>query len=289
MTTRKITNIQFSEGVVIAGDQLDAAWADVQRRFAALMLSDVERKWFETQLVYGYQPRRVDWEPTGLGFGHPRENPWMPGLIFQVDPPVSQFKGFDFPSISPPNTGSTYVWGFGWTTGTDVQVITAVDLCLAADQETDVYPRGWDWTANMPTGISAGDFVEDCGLEIVIDHPTSPGDPDSTSVLVYKAGVSVDSQYQAQAPAFANDILPAYPAGAGFEGVWFHADGLHLPVPANARVRVFLVLPNYVNSVSAAGVPIVSGDVRWRTPVEAPYALQEYSGSVTILLPRGGI
>jgi hypothetical protein len=71
--------------------------------------------------------------------------------------------------------------------------------------------------------------------------------------------------------------------------VWFHADGLHLPVPANARVRVFLVLPNYVNSVSAAGVPIVSGDVRWRTPVEAPYALQEYSGSVTILLPRGGI
>jgi len=287
MSVRRLTSIQFSDGIVIAGDQLDAAWADIQRRFDALKLSDVQRKWWETQLVYGYLPRVNDWEPDGLGTGHPKEMPWLPGQTLLVDPPTSQFKGFDFPGIAPPDQGTTYVWGFGWTTGPDVQVITAADLYLECDQETDVYPRGWEWVANTPTGLVNGDFVEDCGFEIVVDHPTSPGDPSSTSVLCYKAGVSVDSQFQSGSPLFTTDILPAYPAGPGFEGVWFHADGLHLPVPANARVRVFLVLPSYLTGVSSTGAAIVAGNVRWRTTIiDAPWALQVPGGSVTILLPR---
>ena len=287
MSTRRVTSIQFSDGVAIAGDQLDAAWADVQRRFALLKLTDVERKWWETQLIFGYEPRRNDWEPDGLGTGHPRETPWLPLESLLVVPFVSQFKGADFPGISPPDYGNGYVWAIGWTTGPEPQVITTIDLCLEADRLGDIYPTGWTWSANMPVGINAGDFVEDCGFELVVDHPTSQGDADATSVLVYKAGISVDSQYQTAAPAFANDIIPAFPAGSGFEGVWFHADNLKMAVPAFARVRLFLTIPDYSNAVSSTNAAIVAGNVRWRTTVNCPTALQCYSGSVTIALPRG--
>jgi hypothetical protein len=51
MSLRKLTSIQFSDGIAITGDQLDAAWADVQRRFDALKVMDVDREWWETQLV----------------------------------------------------------------------------------------------------------------------------------------------------------------------------------------------------------------------------------------------
>jgi len=288
MSNRKITNIQFSDGSVIAGDQLDAAWADVQRRFDALKLSDVERKWWETQLVFGYEPRRNSWtHDVGPGATRIKEMPWMNLQIINADDStLNQFKGADFPGISPPNYGVGYVWAINWTTGPSPQVITALDWFLESDRETAIYPITWQWLANMPAGLQANDYVEDCGMEIVVDHPTSQGDPEATSVLCYKAGVSVDSQIQTVVPAFASTMSPAFPSGFP-AGVWFHAENLHLPVPPNARVRVFLILPDYLQGVSEAGNPIVAGDVRWRTTIDAPWSLQAYSGSVTVLLPRG--
>ncbi len=298
MSLRRLTSIQFSDGTSISGENLEGAWSDVQRRFDALKVMDVAREWWETQLVFGYEPRRPSWgelvetgPDTGIFvFVRPREFPWLPLQTLITEPNVSQFKGADFPGMSPPDYGKGYVWGFGWTSGEEPSVISAADLCMTTDPENGIYPVGWQWLSDMPDGIEANDFVEDCGFEIVVDHPTSQGDPDSTSVLCYKASISVDSQYQSDSPAFGNDGIPAYPTGpGGFEGVWFHADKLMLPIPPKARVRVFIVLPDYVNALDSAGDPIAAGAVRWRTTVNAPWSQQCYSGSVTVLLPRGEV
>lgn len=282
--TQRITKHNFSDGAVLSAERIEAAWSDIEHRFAALKMQDVENKFWETQLVFGYMGRVVDWEPDGLGTGHPHEMPWLPCPTHFGG--VSAAKGVDFPGIFPPDYGRIYCWGISWNTGTTPQVITAADICFDTDNTDTYYSTFWQWAANTPPGLSAEDFVEDCGLIILVDHPTDPGNPDTTAVAVYRAGISVDTSIQTTHPLFGSSMVPSHPGG-DINGVWIHAKDLKIPVPTGSRVRMLLVLPDYIDSLAEDGTRISAGDVRWRSTVSAPWALQAYSGSVTVLLPRG--
>lgn len=282
---QRITTHNFSDGAVLSAERLEAAWSDIAERFASLRPQDVESPYWETQLVFGYTGRVAACEPGGVGTGRPHELPWLPCPTYFGG--VSAAKGVDFPGLFPPQYGRIYAWGISWHVGDSPQVLTAVDVCFDTDRNDVYFPTAWQWLANPPPGLSTGDFVEDCGLLVLVDHPTDPGNPDTTAIAVYRAGISVDSSLLTGVPLFAADMQPAYPGGTA-NGVWVHARDLRLPIPAGARVRVVLVLPDYTDALSASGVPIGAGDVRWRTAVNAPWALQAYSGSATILLPRGG-
>jgi len=281
--SRKITQYQFSGNTTLAAERLDAAWQAVADRFDSIDISDLRRRGWEDHFVFGYRPRVVGWEPDGVGTGHPSELPWLPGQTKLNNLDISQFKGYNFPGIYPTGQGTTTVWGITWHTGFDPQVVDALDMHLDIDFDSAYYPDGWEWNANPPSSLSIGDWVEDIGLELLVDNPNDPDNPSSSSVLVYRAGISVDSSYNFTAPPYGNVVLPPFPGG-GVYGVMLTANGLGLPIPAFSRVRLLITLPDYSN-ISSIG----TGDVRWKTTVNAPFALQAYTGAVNLILPRDSV
>jgi hypothetical protein len=284
---RKLTKLQFSDKTSIAGEKLDAAWQDVVERFNLLDISDLKTKSFEDQFVFGYRGAVVDWEPDGVGTGHPRELPWLPGALLRNPDDVSptRFKGADFPGVNPNGYGKWYNWEICWHAGEDPQVLDAVDMTLDVDAAGTYYPNNWQWTANTPPGLNADDYVEDVGFEVIIDHPLNPDDPSAGSVVLYRAGISVQAELVDPTQPYGSSMSPAFPGG-DFCGVWLRASDLNIPIPAGARVRLIMLIPDYSTAVAEDGSNIVAGDVRWRTTVNAPWALQAYSGSVTLRLPR---
>lgn len=280
---RKLSKIQLSDKTNIAGEKLDALWQDISNRFDLLDISDIKTKFLEDQLVFGYRPRVVNWEPDGLGTGHPDELPWLPGKSPRFE--HIQFKGNDFPGINPNGYGGWYNWGISWHTGEDPQVVTEIDFVLDQDLTGTYYSNEWQWVSNMPPGIDADDFVEDFGFELVVDHPLDPSNPSSNTVEVYRCAFSASAQYMPPLPVYGSAMSPSFPGG-DFSGVWVRAEELNIPIPSNSRVRLLMTIPNYSGSLAADGTPITTGDVKWMTSVLAPFALNAYSGSVTILLPK---
>ena len=283
---RKISKIQLSDGTSIAGEKLDELWNNIVERFTLLDISDVNTKYTENIAVFGYRGRVVAWEPEGLGTGHPRELPWLPGKpLINGGDDDTQFKGNNFPGISPPTYGRWYNWGISWNTGESPQLVEALDFVLDCDINGLYYSNSWQWVTNTPYGLAASDYVEDVGFELLIDAPLNPDDPGSSNVVCYRVGLDVSAQIVPQLPAFGNDMVPDFPGGE-ITGIWIHSSDLHIPIPANSRVRLLMTLPEYTGAVSSTGVAIAPGNVRWRTTVNAPWALQGYSGSITTLLPR---
>jgi hypothetical protein len=283
---RKLSKQQFSDGTVMAGEKLDDLWNAVKERFDLLDISDVANKYAEDIAVFGYRGRVVEWEPEGVGTGHPKELPWLPGKLYRAGGlDDTQFKGNNFPGISPPNYGVWYNWGISWHTGESPQLVEALDFMLDCDIDSLSYRNIWTWGGNPVYGLAVGSYVEDVGFELLIDAPLNPDDPSSSNVVVYRVGIDVSAQIVPQLPAFGADMQPAFPGGT-LTGIWIHASDLHIPIPAGSRVRLLMTLPDYSAAYSASGNPIIAGDVRWRTTVNAPWALQAYSGSITTLLPR---
>jgi hypothetical protein len=60
MSTRKLSEINFEDGVVIAGNRVDKFLDDTVNRFNLLPPVDDKSSWAQQQLLFGYTERRSD-------------------------------------------------------------------------------------------------------------------------------------------------------------------------------------------------------------------------------------
>lgn len=303
MSIRKLTDEQFADGTTIDGNRLEGALADAIERVNALEPSDLNRRWTQSQFVWGYQPQI----PTATA-AQPAV-PWMTALSAPASITGSvpdegvqntrRVKGTFLPYGANPllPKPTQWVWSNSWYFDTPVIVRTVhISFHAPVEDGSSVNLAGWDndflWdagppTADLPPGVADGDFVSDLIISLEVDSPFSAEKRSETSVELHKSNFHVDSQllrpYVAAGvpPTPALNGNPPLPSDGGARiipgGLAVICDNVNIPIPRRSRVRVHVVIPEWdPHGGRVSGSPWGAAE---------PWESQFYSGSMTILEP----
>ena len=318
MSTRKLSNTQFEDSVVISGKDIQTFLDDATDKLNNISPDIDTSSWVQIQTSIGYTERRWDWDQTSIVGPTDviREAPFMPGQDTTVTNPVDAIRTKGYTPlgliVQPTFTSATaalnygdncYVWEASYwcqepTILNDVQMHLQCDIDY--DGTVDAFREGflsdnWVWnTSTCPNeDLVSGDFVEDVTLQVIIDSPLDPQDPIQTSLEMNKTQFSTDSQFVNYSKDWDDDMLPSPSAIPGFPGidvrVWglnVGGSNLNLTIPARSRVRFILIIPDWTNS--AAGnrwteLNSTSGYVSWPA---TPWRYQGYSLTINGLERR---
>jgi hypothetical protein len=292
MSTRKLSEINFEDGVVIAGNRVDKFLDDTVNRFNLLPPVDDKSSWVQNQAIFGYTERRSDFVcgPLHPGPGYVvREPPFMPTSKSGIAIPENaiRLKGVNSKdtgiNIQVSNGGKYCTEGFIWQVSTWIDqpiVITGLDMWFQTDSSfgtTDFpYPNEWTWAANGPIDtILSGNYVEDFMVQLEVDSPLNAGNADTTSPELVKSQFYADAQWSSFSTAWTTDMLPSLDSQRAF-GVAVSCKDINIPISAKSRVRVNIFIPDWSTSSE-----LNAGDVRWFTDPNAPWRLQQYNGALT--------
>ena len=148
-------------------------------------------------------------------------------------------------------------------------------------------------------GYAAGDSSRDLIVLVDVAHPFTPEDTRMRSVVYLARDFGVaDSKFSRQpmgalstdAPAY-TDMAPTFRGGTANDqtetagGIIHRAHDLNIPLPANSRVRLAVLIPQYQEEDVASGwgaptggLPPAAGALRL-----TPWATQSYSSTLTVL------
>jgi hypothetical protein len=139
MSTRKLSEVQFEDGVVIAGNRVDKFLDDTVNRLNFLPPSDDKSSWVQNQAIFGYTERRSDFVcgPLNNVTYIVREPPFMPTSKSGITIPENaiRLKGVNSKdtgiNIQVSNGGKYCTEGFIWQVSTWIDspiVITGLDM-----------------------------------------------------------------------------------------------------------------------------------------------------------------
>jgi hypothetical protein len=126
MSTRKLSEVQFEDGVVIAGNRVDKFLDDTVNRLNFLPPSDDKSSWVQNQAIFGYTERRSDFVcgPLNNVTYIVREPPFMPTSKSGITIPENaiRLKGVNSKdtgiNIQVSNGGKYCTEGFIWQVST---------------------------------------------------------------------------------------------------------------------------------------------------------------------------
>jgi len=295
MSTRKISDAQFEDGVCIDTGDVDLFLEDAVNRFNLLPPTDDKSSWIQQQFVFGYSERRQDWEVgSGGGAFTLREPPWQLAADSGVsNPPQSlRMKGLNAKAgavnVQVDSTPGIYcrngyIWQVSFWADAPM-VITDFDMWFQVDSDYDTttfdessYSNEWKWTINGPGTIITGDYVDDFVVQLEIDSPLNAQQAGTTNVELQRGQIRADAQYAMSSDLWGSDMLPSFgPHQAS--GVCVSCRDINVPVAAKSRIRMNVFLPDWSTSDT-----IDAADNRWMTQHYAPWRLQAYNGTLTFL------
>ncbi len=252
---REVTQEQFADGTTIDGDRIDRAMQETVDRFNRVRRGDLQNRFFPQTYVVRWMPRING--STGTNF------PFMaaenPDLATGADTPERtenelRVKGFRAPGIEVlDGTGSNH-----WISSTPLAfpkpvILDDISFMLTVDHNSlgsRVFTNGFTYGATPPDGYVTADGSEDFSLVVSVDNPFYPEDQRLASKVFAYHGVSLLREtYWVEDPGTppSSDTSLSWPGGT-VEGVYFRAKDLAIPIPAGARVRVHMVVPEYATA-----------------------------------------
>ena len=314
MSIRKLTDEQFAEGTTIDGNRLERALAEGTDRLNALEPSDLNRRWTQSQFVWGYQPS--DHGESSAQFSAP----WMTALseaakITGSTPEQGiqnprRVKGTFLPygSAATASKPLQWVWSNSWYFEKPV-IIRTIHMSFhapnivtsgggASSSLDNPFNNSFLWlgTPATPPGYSAADFVTDLIVALEVDNPFTQEVRSEASVEMHRSNFRVDNQLLR--PYVGSGGVPPTPALNGTpplpsdgnsrivpNGLAVISDNINIPIPRRSRVRLHVVIPDW---------PVGAGVTRaspWGSTSGSPgdfpdpWQTQFYSGSMTILEP----
>jgi hypothetical protein len=261
---REITDQQFSTGTTIDGSRIDDAMSDAVDRFNDVPKSDIATRWTQTQYVMGFS------KPNRINIGTQPFLPIKNDDAISVTPPDEfqnawRIKACDMIDVQPGPTTSRmqYAWTVPLYFARPV-IVDAIHVFLTKDNATDTtaptaalieYNGPFLYGATPPIGRSTGDNSEDLSIVMHVDSPFAPEERTQNDIEVVRNKFQINRENFTQIPwhAYATstnaggtawtDMLPAQYPGGGPAGSAIILDDLNVPLHANARVRLAMVIP----------------------------------------------
>ncbi len=254
MSIRELTQVQASNGTVIAGTNIDQSITD-----AAQVVNNLQPAHLNRTMVR--KVRQTGYSPSALGGAFVQFLPWMTNVnnttvaAAGTQPPTTfdnlwRVKGDWNDDITPETgaDGALWMWESAEVVDTP-HVLRRLVVSALFDSE---------FTNNMVYNNPAPPFhgpintsVFDITVTIIVDDQYAQDDRSRSAAVVLRRAFRADGYKLARfTPAPGTDtLLPAFPTGSA-EGFMFDvasADGeqLDIPIPAKSRVRVIVSIPEY--------------------------------------------
>ena len=277
MSSRRITDVQFSAGTTADGSRIDRAMQEAIDRFNAVPPGDMGKRHTQHQLVMGWQPAVNTLQNNPLpycpiynsaltlatGTAAPDEgyqNPW-------------RVKGAANPNIDPTNAtivDEQWLWTTAMVFSQPV-ILDGVSLFFLHDTS---YLNNFVFGNPPPTGKVNGEPVDDIFMEVSVDCPFLLENRTQNAVEFSKTRWRVDAeQFCSQAlPVGFVDMQPNHPTG-GPVGIAVNALELNIPLPAGARVRFSIVIPQYRTTMKSS----------WQSGLRMPWGGHNTAATLTFL------
>ena len=254
---REITNQQFSTGTTIDGSRIDDAMSDAVDRFNDVPRSDIATRWTQTQYVMGFS------KPNTVSIGTQPFLPIKNDDSFTINTPPEtiqnpwRIKACDMIDLQPTeaNANCQYAWTVPLYFARPV-IVDAIHVFLTKDREGIIEYNGpFLYGAVAPSGSSTGDNSEDLSIVMHVDSPFAPEERTQNDVEVVRNKFQINRENFTQIPWHTyvtstnsggtawTDMLPAQYPGGGPAGSAIILDDLNVPLHANARVRLAMVIP----------------------------------------------
>ena len=262
---REITDQQFSTGTTIDGSRIDDAMSDAVDRFNDVPRSDIATRWTQMQYVMGFS------KPNTSAIG---TQPFLPiknddAFTFNPPPEVIQnpwrIKACDMIDVQPAQAAANcqYAWTVPIHFSNPV-IVDSIHVFLTKDNATDTtgstaaiveYNGPFAYGATAPPGSSTGENSEDLSIVMHVDSPFAPEERSQNDVEVVRNRFQINRENFTQIPwpSYATstnaggsawtDMLPAQYPGGGPAGSAIILNDLNVPIHANARVRLAMVIP----------------------------------------------
>ena len=258
MSLRLFTKEQMAEGLRI-DLKIERAMRGLQSFINNLPKRVVERRHFPDYIVAGYTPIAFGSgnEPSEFGDGMP----WLPTQNADADVVAGlpdagvqnewRAKGTD---ISPPPLDEIYHnqvrgYQFMWSTSFLIDRPAILDaLAVWFWTSATVYTNNFLYGSDFPPGRAENQPVNDIIILAEVESPFSPGDRRLSSQVFLRKGVSTDAwkhDYSGRNPANDGFATLAGWSGSTPRGLSFVAQDLNIPLPAGARLRLGIVIPEW--------------------------------------------
>jgi len=289
--SREITDKQFSDKTVAKG--LEGALGDVADRLNNVRPKDEASVWIPQTVSGGFQPRVWNWQPDLPSPARPRDNPFLPPSPALSPAEETRVKGTDSWGLDiDTSVGQQVVYTIPFRHREPV-ILTDVDLTLYCDDDGTYFPADWTWDVLGPGPLDVGDYVEDVYMQVQVEMPYAERDPSQDAVVTKLGEFSVDAQVVSPRTGgwSGSDMQPAI-SGYRLSGLHLQVEHLNVPIPANASVRLMIVIPIYTNTDASDGTSLTRGNVRWLrddgagNTLSSSWAMQAYSWSMTYLAPK---
>ena len=262
---REITDQQFSTGTTIDGSRIDDAMSDAVDRFNDVPKSDIATRWTQTQYVMGFS------KPNQVAIGTQPFLPIKNDDAFTINEPPEtiqnpwRIKACDMVDVQPSAAAANCQ--YAWTVPlyfARPAIVDSIHVFLTKDNATDTtaptaalieYNGPFLYGATPPPGSSTGDNSEDLSIVMHVDSPFAPEERSQNDIEVVRTRFQINRENFTQIPwhAYATstnaggtawtDMLPAQYPGGGPAGSAIILDDLNVPLHANARVRLAMVIP----------------------------------------------
>ena len=247
MSTRKITDQQFSEGTTVDGDRLDQALQDTEKRLNSIPAGDLETRYTQTQLVAGWTALQT--------VANQNQAPWL-----RFHNTTDDRQGTDGEILHPfrvkgtQTSGYTTAWTaagddtyWAWTTSfyfEDPCIIDAVDMLwhtADAGYVTNLNPQ-----LNFVNPSTSDWYSQGIQCSVVVDDPQATEEPIRNSLVLqlkklYMGAEALGTDATLYS-GFASDMKPSLPTTQQASDLWLQRRNIQLHIPANSRVRFQIVL-----------------------------------------------
>jgi hypothetical protein len=285
MSTRIITDEQFSEGTAIDGSAISQAVRDVVDRWNNVPVGDLRSRHIQQQIVWGYSPPPSALSPVAdhiLPWAHTHNDSGdvYSGSADDITNP-QRAKGYEVEGIreiGDPAYGDHFCWETSLVFHKPV-ILDDWTVFLQTDNtgaSSRPFTNSFDWNNTNIPSTEPGGKSRDLTLEISIDYPFSPEDRKQATQVLLRNNFELDSSqisYAQWVNASFSDMTPAFPGGS-LTGLCVRLTNLRVPVPRDARVRCRIIIPEY----SLAAPYDYSSP--WGA---APVGRQAYSSTLTVM------
>jgi hypothetical protein len=261
---REITDQQFSTGTTIDGSRIDDAMSDAVDRVNDVPRSDIATRWTQTQYVMGFS------KPNQIGIG---TQPFLPiknddSFIYGTAPETIQnpwrIKACDMIDVQPTEAAANCQ--YAWTVPlyfARPAIVDSIHVFLTKDNASDTgtppalieYNGGFVYGARFPPGKAAAANSEDLSIVMHVDSPFAPEERSQNDIEVVRHRFQINRENFTQIPwhnyqvstnnggTAWTDMLPAQYPGGGPAGSAVILDDLNVPIHANSRARLAMVIP----------------------------------------------
>jgi hypothetical protein len=264
---RLFSKEQISDGTTISL-RLERVLGDFAARWNNVPKRDLRRRWFPDYTVGGFTPGRPgsattnDRLPFCKSYNADADVIAAGGVPDLLIRNRWRAKGHGVPAIAEDaGIGHQYIWSTTFKYSRPVRGIS-----LAVWLTTDaVFTNTFLFGSSPPTGKISGHVVDDFAIVLEVDDPYLPENRKSTSQIFLRQGVSLRGwEFDNEALVTADSGTHTIPAWTGTVpgGLMFVAQDLNIPIPAESRLRLSLVLPDY-SDANASDWRVVPTDWPW--------------------------